>query len=193
MSDTQDANMKSVKVPSLNGKKEGFQTWWIRCKPCGNAYGFLPALSIKAEDGLPVTEEASEDETDVQQGARKRNKSAVYYVTLAFTTDEAMEFYHKGVTDNYPSGLAWLIVKAFHAQFKPQDTISAYELSGALWNIKMSPKESPDVMVSRIAALKSYYVVLDYDELQLIAVVSNAVTTEYMVIIAVEERRHKKA
>jgi hypothetical protein len=167
MSDTQDANMKSVKVPSLNGKKEGFQTWWIRCKPCGNAYGFLPALSIKAEDGLPVTEEASEDETDVQQGARKRN--------------------------NYPSGLAWLIVKAFHAQFKPQDTISAYELSGALWNIKMSPKESPDVMVSRIAALKSYYVVLDYDELQLIAVVSNAVTTEYMVIIAVEERRHKKA
>jgi hypothetical protein len=48
-------------------------------------------------------------------------------------------------------------------------------------------------MVSRIAVLKSYYVVLDYDELQLIAVVSNAVTTEYMVIIAVEERRHKKA
>jgi hypothetical protein len=103
-----------------------------------------------------------------------------------------MEFYHKGVTDSYPSGLAWLIVKALHARFKPQDAISTYEFSRALWSIKMQPKDSPDVMFSRIASLKSYYGVHDYDEQQLIAVVSNAVPTEYKVIIAVEERRHRK-
>jgi hypothetical protein len=124
MSDTQDSNMKSVKVPSFNGKKEGFQTWWIRFRAFANAFGFLPALSATAEDDLPVTEDPGEGETDVQLAARKRNKSAVYYLTLTFTTDEAMEFYHKGVTDSYLSGLAWLIVKALHARFKPQDAIS---------------------------------------------------------------------
>jgi hypothetical protein len=50
-----------------------------------------------------------------------------------------------------------------------------------------------DALCSRIASLKSYYGVLDYDEQQLRAVVSNAVPTECKVIIAVEERRHKKA
>jgi hypothetical protein len=57
----------------------------------------------------------------------------------------------------------------------------------------MKTKESPDVLFSRIASLKSYYGVLGYDDQQRLAVVSNAVPTEYKVIIAVEERRHKKA
>jgi hypothetical protein len=72
-----------------------------------------------------------------------------------------------------------ILHKAFenslHARFKPQDAISTYEFSKALWSIKMETKESPEVLFSRIASLKNYYGVLDYDEQQLIAVVSNAV------------------
>jgi hypothetical protein len=50
----------------------------------------------------------------------------------------------------------------------------------------------PDMLLSRIASLESYYVVLKYGEQHLIAVVSNAVPTEIKAIITVEERRHKK-
>jgi hypothetical protein len=169
MSDSSDATMKSVKVPTFNGKKEAFQTWWIRFKAFANAYGFLPALSAKAEKDLPTAEDNEVEINVDQQAAVKRNNMAVYYLTLAFTTDEAMEFYHKGISEEHPSGLAWLIVKALHARFKPQYTISTYEFSKALWSIKMESKESPDVRFSRIASLKSYYGVLDFDEQQLIA------------------------
>jgi hypothetical protein len=109
-----DATMKSVKVPTVNGKKEAFQTWWMRFKALANAYGFLPALSAKAEKDLPTTEDNEAEINVDQQAAVKRNNMAVYYLTLALTTDEALEFYHKGISEEHPSGLAWLIVKALH-------------------------------------------------------------------------------
>jgi hypothetical protein len=128
MSDSTDATMKSVKVPTFNGKKEAFQTWWIRFKAFANAYGFLPALSAKAEKDLPTTEDNEAEINVDQQAAVKRNNMALYCLTLAFTTDEVMGFYHKGISEEHPSGLAWLIVKALHARFKPQGTISTYEI-----------------------------------------------------------------
>jgi hypothetical protein len=144
--------MKSVMVPTFNGKKEAFQTWWIRFKAFANADNFLSALSAKAEKNLPTTEENKAVIDVDQQAAVKRNNMVVYYLTLAFTTDEAMEFYHKGITEQHPSGLAWLIVKSLHARFKPLDAISTYEFSKALWSIRMEPKDTPDVLFSRIAS-----------------------------------------
>jgi hypothetical protein len=136
MSDSNDAAMKSVKVPTFNGKKEAFQTWWIRLKEFANANDFLPALSAEAEKNLLTTEDNIAEIDVDQQAAVKRNNMAIYNLTLAFTTDEAMEFYHKGITEEHPRGLAWLIVKALHARFKPQHAISTYEFSKALWSIK---------------------------------------------------------
>jgi hypothetical protein len=116
MTDHPEVTMKSVKVPSFNGKRDSFQTWWIRFTAYADAYGFLSALSSKPEEYLPETSTCNDTDNSEQTAARNRNKMAVYYLTLAFTTDEAMEFYYKGITDKYPGGLAYLIVKAMHAR-----------------------------------------------------------------------------
>jgi hypothetical protein len=78
MSDNTDATMKSVKVQTFNGKKDAVQTWWIRFKAFANAYGFLPALSAKAEKDLPTTENNEVEINVDQQAAVKRNNMAVY-------------------------------------------------------------------------------------------------------------------
>jgi hypothetical protein len=67
-----------------------------------------------------------------------------------------MEFYHKEITDRFPGGLAYLIVKVLHARYRPQNAITTYEFSKALWTIKDGTKEFPDVLFARIAYLKSY-------------------------------------
>jgi hypothetical protein len=76
MSDSTDATMKSVKVPTFNGKTEAFQTWWTRFKAFANAYGFLPALSAKAQKDLPKTDNKAEIIFD-QRAAVKRNIMAL--------------------------------------------------------------------------------------------------------------------
>jgi hypothetical protein len=101
-----------------------------------------------------------------------------------------MKFIYKGFTMDYPDGLAYLVIKALKKKFKPQDATSNLEFTQALMRIKMQPKENPSTLFTQISALQNRYGVYNTDEQQLIAIVTNALPTEYKAIVAAERRQH---
>jgi transcription termination factor NusB len=90
--------------------------WWLRFKAFAQTYQFKEALTESAESHLPLLEEEEDDETDEETVARKRNSDAVYTLTLAFEKD-ATQYIYKGMTDEWPSGKAHLIVRALLRRF----------------------------------------------------------------------------
>jgi hypothetical protein len=150
MSSTTADGLKSVKVPTFDGKRDSFQVWWMRFAAFAKAYKFYDAVQEQAEGDLPDKEKPSVHDTKDEIAARERNSTAMYYLVLAFTTPEAMKFLYKGITAEYPSGLAWKVRTSMFKRFKPMDDTSKLELSQALMTIKMKSKESPAALFTQI-------------------------------------------
>jgi hypothetical protein len=89
--------IKSVKVPTFDGKRDSFQVWWLRFQALTKAYKFRSAMDDKKEDDLPDKEAPPVGDTTAQEEARERNSTAVYYLTLAFESGESMKFIYKGL------------------------------------------------------------------------------------------------
>jgi hypothetical protein len=120
MASTRSADIKSVKVPTFDGKRDSFQVWWLRFQAFSKAYKFRSAIDDKKGADLPNKEAPQVGDTTAQEEARERNSTAVYYLTLAFESGESMKFIYKGFTPEYPNGLACLVIKALMKKFKPQ-------------------------------------------------------------------------
>ena len=50
-------NSKAARVPTFNGEKEQFQTWWIRFCAHEKVAKFTKALGAEPEPDLPVSQE----------------------------------------------------------------------------------------------------------------------------------------
>jgi hypothetical protein len=85
------SELKSVKIPQFDGKKESFQVWFARFRCYAAISKFTAAIQGNPEPDLPTREEQTSTDTDDQKAARKRNSAAVYSFTLAFTTDGLMQ------------------------------------------------------------------------------------------------------
>eukprot|EP00567_Pseudictyota_dubia_P000197 CAMPEP_0197464978 /NCGR_PEP_ID=MMETSP1175-20131217/64306_1 /TAXON_ID=1003142 /ORGANISM="Triceratium dubium, Strain CCMP147" /LENGTH=131 /DNA_ID=CAMNT_0043000981 /DNA_START=172 /DNA_END=567 /DNA_ORIENTATION=+ len=122
------ANEKSVKCPSFDGKPEKYQIWLTRFKAYAAVHGFSPALADGGETDLPNNESdvISESTSDGKKAAaaKKRNAIAMANLTLAFTTESAMNWVYKAMTSAWPTGLAHRVIKAMNDKFKPTDTMS---------------------------------------------------------------------
>ena len=56
--------------------------------------------------------------------ARSRNSKPVYTLPMSFRKQQLMALVHKGKTDEYPKGLAHLIVNKLKKKYAPQDDMS---------------------------------------------------------------------
>jgi hypothetical protein len=122
---TSSADIKSVKVPTFDGKRDSFQVWWLRFQAFSKAYKFRSAIDDTKEPDLPDTGAPQQGDTTAQVEARERNSTA-------FDSGESMKFIYKGFTKDYPNGLAYLVIKALMKKFKPQDATSNLEFTQAL-------------------------------------------------------------
>jgi hypothetical protein len=112
-----DNDTKSLRTPQFSGKQEDFQMWWMRFKAYAMILHFTAALGDKKEADLPDEEEEKLGDTKDQKSARKRNLNAIYHFTMAFTTEALMGIIFKAQTTEWPSGLAYLIVKALFERY----------------------------------------------------------------------------
>jgi hypothetical protein len=88
---TSSADIKSVKVPTFDGKRDSFQLWWLLFQAFSKAYKFRSAIDDTKESDLPDTESPQQGDTTAQVEARERNSTAAYYLTLAFESGESMK------------------------------------------------------------------------------------------------------
>jgi hypothetical protein len=146
-------------VPKWGGKAKMFQLWWVRFMVFAMVQKFSKALGTTIESGMPASEEAGiAEDTDpgkIQLKAKNRNANAVAQFTMAFVTETAMPFIYEGMVNNdWPGGLAYLVVKAIKRKHMPDDTVSKVELRRQLNGISMKKGEDPAVLGTQIASIK---------------------------------------
>ena len=83
--------VKSLKLPTFDGKKEKFQTWWTRLTARASVFGFREALTLGGENDMPERDSAvldpATDQGKKRIAAKKRNAAAVANLTIAFTAE----------------------------------------------------------------------------------------------------------
>ena len=151
--DRDSSSTKSMKVPVFTGKQEDFQVWWMRFKSFATLMGFAAAIGKTKENDLPDEEEEKQADTDTQKIARKRNLTGVYYFTLAFTTEALMGLVLKSCNTEWPSGLAYLIVQALFAKYRPKDTISRVELRMKLNKLSLGRNKDPATLFETVSSI----------------------------------------
>ena len=63
---------------------------------------------------------------------------------MAFTSKTQLGLIYEAQTEDYPDGLAHLVIDQLLKKHKPQDMISRVELCRRLNKIKMNPKKDPE-------------------------------------------------
>jgi hypothetical protein len=175
--------VKGVMLPKFDGQRDSFQTWWMQFSAFATMNKFSSAVKEEAEEYLPHEEVTEEDETDEEEQARARNRLAMYYLTSAFYTQASQRFLYLGMTQQWPSGLAWMVVRALFRSFRPRDNLSKIEMKVSLNTVTMSKKDSPEVLFAQLSSIQNKYGIQATED-ELIATVVMKSPSEYKPIIS---------
>jgi hypothetical protein len=127
---------------------------------------------------MPASEDAViAEDTDpgkIQLKAKNCSANTVAQFTMAFVTETAMSFIYEGMINNeWPGGLAYLVVKAIKRKHMPDDTFLKVELRRQLNGISVQKGGDPAVLGTQIASIKVRFNTPGHaiDETEFIAVV----------------------
>ena len=157
MSTGNSLNVKTIQVPLFDGTPKSFSLFWTKFKAFAGMKGFQKALKESAEADLPTSEEAEVEEGSNADKARNRNLNVMTYLTMAFTTESNMTMIMRAQTDNWPSGLAWKVVKELLEKYKPNDNMARVEARMMLNNVSMKSDDDPNVLFEQISQIQNRF------------------------------------
>ena len=192
---------KSVlKVPLFSGKKSEFLLWWTRFQAYANVMDCSEALSeTKMKASLPGNEDevlSSSVTGDVpKMAAKKKNARAMAAFTLTFDSAQMMKVVYKAKTDEWPSGLAYLVVDGLMKKFMPKDKLTNVEAAKLLRRVSMKPKDDPATLFEQISEIEMMCNgnKKKLDEDVLMATVMDAAPIGYADVIARTVNKHGDA
>ena len=93
-------------------------------------------------------------------------------------------------TDEWPNGLAYMVVKELLDKYKPSDNMSRVEAGLMLINVTMKKNDDPSVLFEKISEIQNRYntVTRKLDEEDLIATVIAVAPAEYKSLLTAEQR-----
>jgi hypothetical protein len=94
-----------------------------------SVHHFTQALKTCGEATMPVSDDVTVDVTTHPQvvKAKKRNAIAMANLNMAFTSEMTMGLVYKAQTEEWPGGLAYLVVAVLKAKYMPGDVITKVE------------------------------------------------------------------
>ena len=116
-------------MPTFNGQKDLFQTWWIRFRACAKLDRFTKVLGTEPETDLPANRiQADElvgsgEETKKKHAAVTRNDASMANLSLVFTTDELIGMTLTSQTIEWHEGLSFSVAKELIKKYKPDDVM----------------------------------------------------------------------
>ena len=108
---TSEMSLKLIPVPMFDGMQKNFATFWIKMRAYGGMKGFQKVLKPERELSLPVTEDTEVEEDSEAYKVRERNLVVMTHLTLAFTLEMNINMITKAQMDEWPNGLAYLVVR----------------------------------------------------------------------------------
>ena len=189
------SDVKSVRLPSFDGTREGFPVWWTRFRAYATVYKFDLAISKDGpEDDLPASESTAIDESTADGkkalAAKQRNAVAIANLSMALASETLMRLIYRAQTTEWPGGLASTVVAGLFQKFRPIDTMTLVELRQALGKVHMKKGEDPATIFEQIGAIENRFAsgagTIAAEEL--IAVVVSVATEEYAAVLTTEQR-----
>ena len=136
---------------------KSFLLFWTKFKVFAGKKGFQKALKESAEAYLPTSEEVEVEEGSNADKAHNRNLNAMMYLMMAFTTESNMTMIMRAQTDDWPSGLAWKVVKELLEKYKPNDNMARVEARMMLNNVSMKNDDDPSVLFEQISQIQNHF------------------------------------
>jgi hypothetical protein len=101
---------------------------------------------------MPPSDDAVVDATThpAMAKAKKRNAIAMANLTMAFTSEMTMGLVYNAQTEEWPGGLAYLVVAALKAKYMPDDVITKVELRQMLSEVKMKKDEETSILFKQL-------------------------------------------
>jgi len=188
--------MRTVKVPTFDGKEENYQRWLLRFKAYSKLGGFTKAISTVSETDLPADQAEADALTGTDAATQNkikavtRNDIAIASLTLAFTTDEMLSLIMETQTDEWPDRLAYNVVKQLEYRYRPSDTMALVDERIALNKISMKKKEDPKKLFERIKEVETRYntKTRKIKEEDKMAVVLSEAPAAYQAVLTAEQR-----
>ena len=94
--------------------------------------------------------------------------------------------------DEWPSGLAWKVVKELMIKYKPNDNMGRVEARMMLNKVRMKDDDDPSILFEQISQIQNQFgmVVRTIEDGNLIAAAIAAVLNEYRSIVAAQQQIH---
>jgi hypothetical protein len=181
---------KGLLLPYFNGEPDKFKGWWMRFKAFATIKSFGPAIQRTKEAELPADESTNVSSDKPKQAAKNRNLMAIACLTAAFQDDGLLNLIEGSMTQQWPSGLAYLVVDALYKRYRPVDIIMRVEMRTRLNQVSMKTHEDPRTLFDQLASIQSAYndAKRRIDPDDLIAVVLEKAPDEYKSILTAEQR-----
>ena len=187
-----DSSIK-IKLQLFDGKQSSFSAWWLRFMAYAVFYKFDAAVKEEKEPAMLEDEEKSVASTD------KATKAAVYRNKLAFAAlttalpDKLFNMLTKAQPEEWPSGLASLVVQQLKKKYQPKDDISEVEMEMRLNNIKMKDNDDPSTLLQQIAAIERDCSKATISDGKKQALLLMKAPNEYQQLLLTEQRIQKEA
>jgi hypothetical protein len=123
-----------------------------------SVHQFTQALKAGGEmNAVPARDDVTVDATThpAMAKAKKRNDIAMANLTMAFTSEITMGLVYKAQTEEWPGGLAHLVVAALKAKYMPNDVITKVELRHILSKVKMKKDDKPSILFEQLSAIEN--------------------------------------
>ena len=127
-------------VPTFDGSHGKFALWWKKFRAYAYLNDFGEAIQESRDPELPSSYfssiDMSSEEGKKQFLGRKKNDLAISSFTMAFTKEGTMGIITRTVTEDWPTGLGYLVVKGLMQRYRPIDTITKVEFRQKLNRVK---------------------------------------------------------
>ena len=108
-----EATIKSIPIPTFDGKDESFELFWPKFKAYANLKGFSAAIKRTSESNMSAGENVFSSDADTakrEKAAQDRNSLAIATFTISFQTVTLMNRIDQAKTMTFPGGLAVIVV-----------------------------------------------------------------------------------
>jgi len=155
---TEEKEQKSISLLTFSGKKKNFNIWW----KCFNTYAtmknFAQALSkIFTLPSDPENLTGTDKKREEDKKKVIKNNLAIACMTMAFLSEEDMEYLEDSATTQYENGVAKEVAESLLDAYRPKDRLSAVEAEQEMRKVKLTASMDPDNYFKKVAVVKSKY------------------------------------
>ena len=151
-------SLRGITIPKFSGDKDDWTMWWFKFVAFCGICGCAAAIGDAAEADMPAKEsevlDLSKDADKKKEAAKKRNFQAMMMLTNALESANDMAALMSSMDADWPSGLAWKVVKTLKSFYEPKDQMSEVDLFARLNEVSMSDNEHPKVLFDRLATVR---------------------------------------